>query len=145
MNEEELTQAIGALESYKASMQSLEEQKNFVKLSLKEYEIAKTTLEAFRNAEKGDEVMVPIGAGILAKMSVLDPDSFIVNAGSGISVEKNFEEAMKTLEKRMNDIQTGLKSIDDNLNRLKREYDRLASFVQQAYEEYQRSQNVQNP
>ncbi len=145
MNEEELTQAIGALESYKASMQSLEEQKNFVKLSLKEYEIAKTTLEAFRNAEKGDEVMVPIGAGILAKMSVLDPDSFIVNAGSGISVEKNFEEAMKTLEKRMNDIQTGLKSIDDNLNRLKREYDRLAGFVQQAYEEYQRSQNVQNP
>ncbi len=145
MNEEELTQAIGALESYKASMQSLEEQKNFVNLSLKEYEIAKTTLEAFRNAEKGDEVMVPIGAGILAKMSVLDPDSFIVNAGSGISVEKNFEEAMKTLEKRMEDIQTGLKSIDDNLNRLKREYDRLASFVQQAYEEYQRSQNVQNP
>ena len=145
MNEEELTQAIGALESYKASMQSLEEQKNFVKLSLKEYEIAKTTLEAFRDAEKGDEVMVPIGAGILAKMSVLDPDSFIVNAGSGISVEKNFEEAMKTLEKRMEDIQTGLKSIDDNLNRLKREYDRLASFVQQAYEEYQRSQNVQNP
>ena len=145
MNEEELTQAIGALESYKASMQSLEEQKNFVKLSLKEYEIAKTTLEAFRNAEKGDEVMVPIGAGILAKMSVLDPDSFIVNAGSGISVEKNFEEAMKTLEKRMNDIQTGLKSIDDNLNRLKREYDRLAGFVQQASEEYQRSQNVQKP
>ena len=145
MNEEELTQAIGALESYKASMQSLEEQKNFVNLSLKEYEIAKTTLETFRNAEKGDEVMVPIGAGILAKMSVLDPDSFIVNAGSGISVEKNFEEAMKTLEKRMEDIQTGLKSIDDNLNRLKREYDRLASFVQQAYEEYQRSQNVQNP
>jgi prefoldin alpha subunit len=145
MNEEELTQAIGALESYKASMQSLEEQKNFVKMSLREYEIAKSTLEAFKNAEKGDEVMVPIGAGILAKMSILDPDSFIVNAGSDISVEKNFEETMKTLEKRMNDIQTGLKSIDDNLNRLNKEYERLAQFVQQAYEEYQRSQNVQNP
>ncbi len=145
MNEEELTQALGALESYKATMQSLEEQKNFVKMSLREYEIAKSTLEAFKDAEKGDEVMVPIGAGILAKMSVLDPDSFIVNAGSGVSVEKNFEEAMNTLEKRMQDIQNGLKSIEENLSRLQREYDRLAHYVQHAYEEYQRSQNVQNP
>ncbi len=143
MNEEELRQAIGALESYKVSIQTLAEQKNFVEMSLKEYRIAKTSLEAFKDAGKGDEVMVPIGAGILAKMQVADPNSFIVNAGSNISVEKDFEGAMETLEKRMSDIEDGLKSIEENLDRLEEEYDRLAQYVQHAYEEYQRSQDVQ--
>ena len=145
MDEEEITQALGALESYKGSIQSLSEQKSFVEMSLKEYQIAKTTLEAFRDAKKGDEVMVPIGAGIMAKMRVADPDSFIVNAGSDVSVEKDFEGATKILGKRMGDIETGLKSIDENLERLKEEYERLAQYVQRAYEEYQRSHNVQNP
>ncbi len=143
MNEEELTQALGALESYKGSIGSLSEQKSFVEMSLKEYQIAKTTLEAFKDVKKGDEVMVPIGAGIMAKMLLADPDSFVVNAGSDVSVEKDFEGAMETLEKRTGDIETGLKSIDENLERLKKEYERLTQYVQKAYEEYQRSQNVQ--
>jgi prefoldin alpha subunit len=145
MNEEELEQAIGALESYKASIEQLQQQKNFVELSHKEYVIAKSSLEAFENAEKGDEVMVPIGAGILAKMSVLDPDSFVVNVGSNISVEKDFKAAMETLESRMKDIENGLNSIDENIKRLESEYEKLAHYVQHAYEEYQRSQNVQGP
>lgn len=143
MDEKELTQALGALESYKGSIGNLSEQKSFVEMSLKEYEIAKTTLKAFENAKKGDEVMVPIGAGIMAKMFVGDPNSFVVNIGSDISVEKDFKGAMETLEKRKGDIEEGLNSINENLERLKNEYDRLAAYVQKAYEEYQRSQNVQ--
>jgi prefoldin alpha subunit len=96
-------------------------------------------------AEKGDEVMVPIGAGIMAKMSIADPDSFVVNAGSNISVEKDFKGAMETLEKRMKDIEQGLESINENIARIEQEYEKLAHYVQHAYEEYQRSQNVQNP
>jgi len=145
MNEEELEHAIGALESYRANLEQLQQQRNFVELSLKEYRIAKTSLEAFENAEKGDEVMVPIGAGILAKMSVLDPNSFVVNAGSNISIEKDFKGAMETLQKRMEDIESGLRSIDENIARIEQEYEKLAHYVQHAYEEYQRSQNVQNP
>ncbi|GEM_PF-901489 len=145
MNEEELEQAVGALESYRASLEQLQQQRNFVELSLKEYVIAKSSLEAFENAENGDEVMVPIGAGILAKMSVLDSNSFVVNAGSNISVEKDFKGAMETLESRMKDIENGLKSIDENIKRIESEYEKLAHYVQHAYEEYQRSQNVQGP
>ena len=145
MNEEELEQAVGALESYRASLEQLRQQRNFVELSLKEYVIAKSSLEAFENAENGDEVMAPIGAGILAKMSVLDSNSFVVNAGSNISVEKDFKGAMETLESRMKDIEKGLDSIDENIKRIESEYEKLAHYVQHAYEEYQRSQNVQGP
>ena len=145
MNEEELEHAIGALEMYKANLEQLQQQKSFVELSLKEYMLAKSSLEAFEKAEKGDEVMVPIGAGIMAKMSIADPDSFVVNAGSNISVEKDFKGAMETLEKRMKDIEQGLESINENIARIEQEYEKLAHYVQHAYEEYQRSQNVQNP
>ena len=145
MNEEELEQAIAALESYRANLEQIQQQKSFVELSLKEYVLAKSSLEAFENAEKGDEVMVPIGAGIMARMAVLDPNAFVVNAGSNISVEKDFKGAMETLESRMKDIENGLKSIDENIERIQGEYEKLAHYVQHAYEEYQRSQNVQNP
>ncbi len=145
MNEDELQQAMSALEMYRDNLEQLQQQRNFVELSLKEYVLAKSSLEAFENAEKGDEVMVPIGAGILVKMSVLDSDKFIVNAGSNISVEKDYKTAMETLESRMKDIESGLKSIDENIERIQGEYEKLARYVQQAYEEYQRSQNVQDP
>ncbi len=145
MNEEELEHAIGALEMYKGNLEQLQQQKNFVELSLKEYVLAKSSLEAFENAEKGDEVMVPIGAGIMAKMQIADPDAFVVNAGSNISVEKDFKGAMEILESRMKDIESGLSSINENIERIEQEYEKLAHYVQHAYEEYQRSQNVQNP
>ena len=145
MNEEELEQAIGALEMYKGNLEQLQQQKNFVELSLKEYVLAKSSLEAFENAEKGDEVMVPIGAGIMAKMNIADSNSFVVNAGSNISVEKDFKGALEIIESRMKDIEDGLNSINENIKRIEQEYEKLAHYVQHAYEEYQRSQNVQNP
>ncbi len=144
MNEEELKQALGALEIYKSNLEQLNQQKSFVDLSLKDYQMAKTTLEAFKDAAEGDEVMVPLGAGILTRMNIGEK-RFIVNAGSGVSVEKDYEGAMDILQRRMDDIETGLKSIDDNIKRMEQEYEKLAQYVQRAYEEYQRSQNVQNP
>lgn len=53
--------------------------------------------------------------------------------GSGISIEKNIEDAVQSLESRVKELQESLEKLEERRARIEGEHARLVRTVQEAY------------
>jgi prefoldin alpha subunit len=63
MDEQELSQSLRTLETYKAQMESYDQQFGFLSSTMKEHTEAKETLTGYKDLKEGQETLIPIGAG----------------------------------------------------------------------------------
>jgi len=77
---------------------ALSQQLDMVSASIAESDKAINTIAGFEGVEDGHEILIPIGLGtnIMAKLS--KPDYVIMEIGAGISMEKDMDNAKKSLE-----------------------------------------------
>jgi len=133
MNEEQLRQAIGAMEFYKAQLENLLEQQQLVRYSLEENLRAIGTLKEIKTAGKGSEILVPVGGGSFIYAEVSSDEKILIGIGSGISIEKSIDDAIQTLESRVKELQESLEKLEEQRSRIEEEHARLARTVQEAY------------
>lgn len=62
---------------------------------------SKTTLEGLDHLNKGDEILVPIGASSFIRAKIDDTENIISGIGANVSVDRTVEEAIKNLEERI--------------------------------------------
>ena len=74
---------------------------------------ATAAIESIRSlSQKSDsEALVPVGMGTFVKTKISSNDKFILNIGSGISIEKDSTSAINYLEARIKEIEM---AIQDN-------------------------------
>ncbi len=74
---------------------------------------ASAAIESIRSlSQKSDsEALVPVGMGTFVKTKISSNDKFILNIGSGISIEKDSTSAINYLEARIKEIEM---AIQDN-------------------------------
>ena len=74
---------------------------------------ATAAIESIRSlSQKSDsEALVPVGMGTFVKAKIASNDKFILNIGSGISLEKDSTSAINYLEARIKEIEM---AIQDN-------------------------------
>lgn len=137
MNEEELKQALATLEVFRAQSESLAEQQNLVQFSLEEYNRAKDTLSKWKEADLDAEILVPVGGNSFVHAKVAANDKALVGIGSGITVEKPLEEAIKIFDKRIGELTEGLKKISESLAVLESRSANLTQMVQAEYDKLQ--------
>lgn len=133
MNEEQLRQAIGAMEFYKAQLENLLEQQQLIRYSIEENLRAITTLKEIKAAGKGSEILVPVGGGSFIYAEVSSDEKVLIGVGSGISIEKNIEDAVQSLESRVKELQESLEKLEERRARIEGEHARLVRTVQEAY------------
>lgn len=102
MDERELQQSLASLELLRAQLQSLAEQQQIIQLSLEENSRAKDTLLSLKDAPVDSEILVPIGGSSFAFTKVGSNSRVIIGVGSGISIEKPIDEAVKIIDVRQN-------------------------------------------
>ncbi|QLH74893.1 MAG: prefoldin subunit alpha [Methanomassiliicoccales archaeon] len=134
MNEQELRQALGALEVYKAQLEGIVEQQQLVQVSLEEYGRAKATLTEFKNAKEGDEVLVPIGGSSFVRAKVSDSQKVLIGVGSGITVEKDIDEAMKLIDSRMQEMLDAMKKLNESRQVIEMKSSQLSQMLQAEYQ-----------
>jgi len=61
MNEQELRQAMSALEVYRVQLESIAENMQLIQMSQGELARARETLAQYKGAEPGSDILVPIG------------------------------------------------------------------------------------
>jgi len=137
MNDEELRQSMAMLDVYRSQLESMGQQVHILQMSLEEAERAKETLEAFHQAEEGDEVLVPVGASSFVRARVGDADHAIVGVGNKISAERTIEDAVSLLDKNIGEIKEALKKAQESSADLENRARQLSSAVQKAYQERQ--------
>ncbi len=121
----------------RAQAESLAEQQQLIQYSLEEYTRAKETLSKWKDAKKGEELLVPIGGNSFVFAKVEFNSKALVGIGSGVTVERPVEEAIATLDGRINEMAEGLKKINESLTILETRSANLTRQVQAEYDKLQ--------
>jgi len=53
-----------------------------------------SNLKELKNVQKGNEMYVPMGAGIFVKAQTEETHNVVMNVGAGVCVEKTVDEAV---------------------------------------------------
>jgi prefoldin alpha subunit len=131
MNEQELRQAMSTLEIFRAQLESIAQNQQLVQMSLEELGRAKETLTQYQKAEQGDELLVPVGGNSFVFARVGDNAKAIVGIGTGISVERPMEEAIRTMDERAAELIESMKKLTDRRMALEDQANVLSQAVQQ--------------
>ena len=137
MNEHEIKQALSNLDLMRAQAESLAEQQQLIQYSLEEYTRAKETLSKWKAAKKGEEILVPIGGNSFVFAKVEFNSKALVGIGSGVTVEKPVEEAIVTLDARINEMVDAMKKISESMTVLESRSAALTQKVQAEYDKLQ--------
>lgn len=102
---------------YGALAQLLEDVRRRVDIlntTLAEISAAKSALEEVSSLSEGEELLVPIGAGVFVRAKLAGKDKVLVTLGANIMVEKALEDTRKYLEEREQKVKDALqKSVAD--------------------------------
>jgi len=131
MNEQEMRQAMGVLEAYKAQLEAINEQGQLLQMSLEDYFRAKDTLLAVSKGKPGDEVLMPVGGSSYVHASIVHSDRVLVGVGTSVSMDKPVEEAIATVEARIGEMMDALKKVSESRTVLESKMQQLSQGLQQ--------------
>lgn len=138
MNEREIQQSLVNLELQRAQLDTLTEQLQLIQMSMEENMRAKETLASFKDTPPDSEILVPVGGNSFVFAKVGSNSKAIVGIGSGVSVEKPIEEAVKTIEARVEELVETYTKLGERRAELEAQTARLSQQVQQEYQKLQR-------
>ncbi len=137
MEEKDLRQAMLVLESYKEQMDSLGQQMTMLQTSLEDSVRARETLKAFKDAEEGDEILVPVGASVFVTAKVTDKKEALIGIGNKISVSKDLREAEEFMSSIVIELQESLKRMSNTYSEIQTAANNIAAAVNAEYESRQ--------
>ncbi|MCQ5375721.1 MAG: prefoldin subunit alpha [Methanomassiliicoccales archaeon] len=137
MSEKELQESLALLDLYRAQIESLAEQQQIIQATIEEHARAKSTLASVSETEEGTEILVPVGGNSFVFAKVASNKKAIVGIGSGISVEKPMDEAVKTIESRMQELIDTFNKLGERRSALEAQTSQLTKKIQETYQTMQ--------
>ncbi len=128
-------------QAYQYQAESLAQQINMVKLTIRDVETALTTIIALKDEPAGQETLVPVGFGSFVKATLTSADTVVVGIGAGVSVEKNVEDAKVFLDKKKEELSKYLEQLNGTITKLGQELQNIQKLVQK----HQQAQHAQQP
>ncbi|MCJ7517783.1 MAG: prefoldin subunit alpha [Methanomassiliicoccales archaeon] len=138
MDERELQQSLASLELLRTQLQSLAEQQQIIQLSLEENSRAKETLLSLKDAPVDSDILVPIGGSSFAFTKVGSNSRVIIGVGSGISIEKPIDEAVKMIDSRIKEMVETFNKLGERRSSIETQNSKLSQQVQQEYQRMQK-------
>ena len=140
MNEAELRQAMSTLEVFRAQLESIAQNQQLVQMSLEELGRARETLVQYQKAKEGDELLVPIGGSSFVFAKVAGETKAIVGIGTGVSVDKPIDDAIKTMDDRAAELMDSMKKLTERRMAIEEQAAALSQAVDMELQALQRGQ-----
>jgi len=137
--EEELQRYAVLIENYRAQLESLENQFSLIQAAIAEYSKARQTVEKLGETENETEVLIPLGGGVFAYGKTITTSKVLTDIGEGILVEKTLSDAVKTLDKRIENLQQSQDTISRMTQRIQEELAEVTSKAQKLLEEQRKT------
>ncbi len=142
--ERSLEQGISTLEGIKAQIENMQQQVRAIELSIQEHRRVIETVEGYKNMEN-DEVLVPIGAGVLIAARV-DKKRGMISIGSKLYTEMQIDKIGEKLKLRLDDLEKLRQKMAEDSYKLQENYAILSAKVEDEYKKYLEERgNVQTP
>ncbi len=129
LSDEDIQKLSSQFQQLQYQAEALSQQLNMVSASLADTEKALNTIAGFEGVEDEHEILIPIGMGtnIMAKMS--KPDTVIMEIGAGISMEKDMDNAKKSLGIRKEELTKFHQTIQNNQDQIATKMHEIESVV----------------
>lgn len=143
LSDEDIQKMSSQFQQLQYQAEALSQQLNMISASLADTEKALNTIAGFEGVEDEHEILIPIGMGtnIMAKMS--KPDTVIMEIGAGISMEKDMDNAKKSLEIRKEELTKFHQTIETNQDQIATKMHEIESVVTTAVKAQQADQVAQ--
>jgi len=135
--DEELAKYVAQIEQYKEQLNSLEIQSSYLQAAIADYRKAKMTLNHLGKEDKNTEILVPIGGSTFINATATDTSKVLFDIGNGIVTEKNFEDTIKKIDKRVEDLQKTQDNITSMMQQFQEEAIDISAKAQKLYSEEQ--------
>ncbi|MGF3553868.1 MAG: prefoldin subunit alpha [Thermoplasmatota archaeon] len=133
--DEELTKYLALIEQYKEQMNSAEMQSSYLQAIINEYSKVKITLEQLMKIDKKSEVLLPIGGSTYIEASIINPSKVLFDIGAGLIVEKTSDNAIKKIDKRIEDLQKTQEKLYTIMQNLQKEATEVSEKAQKILNE----------
>lgn len=130
-DEKEKQSRLIELKLLEGQLQKMQEQRIEISTKILEVEAAKETLKEIGNLKEKNEIMFPVGGGVLVKAAIIDKNKVLINAGAGVSIKKSLEDALSELEKQG-------ELMSNMLRNLEREMDQVETYMQDSISKMQK-------
>ena len=129
--EAEVSRYLALLEMYKEQIESLTNQSQIIQAMIEEYNRTKITLNKISNVEDGTEVLLSVGGGTFVNANVKDTKKVVYNIGADILVEKTIEEAVKSIDERIDLLYNNLQKVVETTQKLEEAATQISEKVQE--------------
>ncbi len=127
---------------YQYQAESIAQQINMVKITIKDVETALVTITALKDEPAGKETLVPIGFGSFVKANLSDTENIVVGIGAGVSIEKKIDDAKSFLEKRKDELVKYHEQLNNTIIKIGQEIQNIEKTVQK-HRQSQQPMNAQ--
>jgi len=125
MKKEQAQRLMAEYTAKQARIESLARQLTLIDASISELNIAKEFLTNLKNMKNDQDILVPIGANILAFGSIRNTKEVLVSIGAEVFAKKSVEDALKYVESKINDLNKAKENIQKEIVSLQGELERI--------------------
>ena len=130
LSQQQLAELSEKHQVYQYQAESIAQQINMVKITIKDVETALTTITALKDESPGVETLVPIGFSTFVKVNLISTDTIVVGIGAGVSIEKKIDDAKSFLGKRKDELTKYYEQLNTTMAKLGQELHNIEKTVQ---------------
>jgi len=128
--DEEASKYMMIIEQCKEQLNQLEMQSQYIQAAIMDYNKARLTIEQLNKLEKETEMIIPIGGGTFINTTAKKQEKILVDVGVGIITEKTYEEAIKKIDERIQNIEKSQAKIDEMIQNIQKQGEDAAEKAQ---------------
>jgi len=128
--DEEVSRYMMIVEQCKEQLNQLEMQSQYIQAAIMDYNKARLTIEQLNKLEKETEMLIPIGGGTFINTTAKKQEKILVDVGAGIVAEKTYDEAIKKIDERIQNIEKSQARIDEMIQNIQKQGEDAAEKAQ---------------
>jgi prefoldin alpha subunit len=133
--EEEASKYMMIVEQCKEQLSQLEMQSQYIQATIMDYNKARLTIEQLNKLEKEIEMIFPIGGGTYLNSTTKKQEKILVDIGAGIITEKTYDEAMKKIDEKIQNIEKSLAKLSEMMQNIQKQGEEAAEKAQELINE----------
>lgn len=134
--DEEVSRYMLIVEQCKEQLNQLEMQSQYIQAVIMDYNKGRLTIEQLSKLEKETEMLIPIGGGVFIRTTAKKQAKILVDVGAGIVAEKTYEEAVKKIDERIQDIEKSQAKLEQMMQNIQNQAEEASEKAQKLmYEE----------
>ncbi len=134
----DISQMIYLVQLLENQQKTISEQLIFTENQISGIALSKKTMEGLQNTKENHEIIIPIGTNAFTKATVLDPDKMIIPISSDILIEKNLEQSIEIMTRRLELNKKNYDNLVKNYNDISEQIQKLRSKLDDIYSKIKR-------